>query len=68
MARRQLKIVRLLEPELCLECRFANMADVEGADGTMKRMIYCRRLDCDNWDFTTAEAAKSVHIEGEEAA
>lgn len=44
------------------------MADVEGADGTMKRMIYCRRLDCDNWDFTTAEAAKSVHIEGEEAA
>ncbi len=68
MARRQLKIVRLLEPELCLECRFANMADVEGTDGTTKRMIYCRRLDCDNWDFTTAEAAKSVHIEGDEEA
>ena len=60
--------MRLLEPELCLECRFANMADVEGADGTVKRMIYCRRLDCDNWDFTTAEPARSVHVEGDEEA
>jgi hypothetical protein len=68
MARRQLKIVRLLEPELCLDCRFANMADVEGEDGTKKRMIYCRRLDCDNWDFTSAETAKSVHLSDEEAA
>ena len=68
MARRQLKIVRLLEPELCLECRFANMADVEGSDGTVKRMIYCRRLDCDNWDFTSAESAKSVHVEGDDLA
>ena len=65
MARRELKIVKLLEPELCLECRFANVADVEAQDGTMQRMIYCRRLDCDNWDIVTAEPAKSVHFESE---
>ena len=67
MARRNLKIVRLLEPELCTECRFAQMADVEGADGALQRMIYCRRLDCDNWDFSSAETAKSVHVDEDAA-
>ena len=67
MARRQLKIVRLLEPELCLDCRFANMADVEAEDGSTNRMIYCRRLDCDNWDFASAEPAKSVQLDEEAA-
>jgi hypothetical protein len=65
---RQLKIVRLLEPEICLECRFADMADVESQDGSIQRMIYCRRLDCDNWDFASAEPARSVRVEGDEAA
>lgn len=60
MARKQLKVVRLLEPEMCLECRFANKAEVEMNDGSIQRMIYCRRLDCDNWDYATAETAKSV--------
>jgi len=68
MARRQLKIVKLLEPEMCLECRFAHMADVEAADGTTSRMIYCKRLDCDNWDFASAEPAKRVHWDEEDAA
>ncbi len=68
MARRQLKIVRLLEPELCLECRFAKMAEVEAADGTIQRMVFCRRLDCDNWDFSSAEPVKNVKVEGEDAA
>jgi hypothetical protein len=65
---RQLKIVRLLEPEICLECRFADMADVEAQDGSKQRMIYCRRLDCDNWDFANAEPARSVHVDGEDSA
>ena len=64
---RQLKIVRLLEPEICLECRFADMADVEGQDGAKQRMIYCRRLDCDNWDFSSAEPARSVRVDGDDA-
>ena len=68
LARRQLKIVRLLEPELCFDCRFAHMADVESEDGSMKRMIYCKRLDCDNWDFSSSETAKSVKIQEEDEA
>jgi len=60
MGNRQLKIVRLIEPELCLECRFSRMADVDQADGTTARMIYCRRLDCDNWDSSESETAQSV--------
>ncbi|HMS56517.1 MAG TPA: hypothetical protein PKA27_14055 [Fimbriimonadaceae bacterium] len=67
MARRQLKIVKLLEPEMCMDCRFAHMAEVEADDGSMTRMIYCRRLDCDNWDFASAEPAKNVHIDNDAA-
>jgi hypothetical protein len=68
MARRQLKVVRLLEPELCLECRFAQSADVELEDGSKQRMVYCRRLDCDNWDIVTAEPAKKVDLQQDDAA
>jgi hypothetical protein len=32
MSKRELKVVRLLEPELCTRCRFADIADVEMAD------------------------------------
>lgn len=67
MARRNLKVVRLIEPELCLECRFAQTADVEMPDGRLQRMIHCKRLDCDNWDYSSAEAAKSIREEDEAA-
>lgn len=67
MARKNLKIVRLLEPELCTECRFAQMAEVESGDGSLQRMVYCRRLDCDNWDFSSAEPARSVRVDEEAA-
>ena len=63
MAKKQLKIVRLLEPELCLECRFAQTAEVETHEGIYQRMVYCRRLDCDNWDTVNAEPAKNVKID-----
>ncbi|MBX3097633.1 MAG: hypothetical protein KF812_12310 [Fimbriimonadaceae bacterium] len=63
MSQRNLKVVRLIEPEICLECRFAHMAEVEMQDGTTQRMIHCRRLDCDNWDYQTVEDAKSVDLD-----
>jgi hypothetical protein len=66
MAKKQLKIVKLLEPELCMECRFAKYADVEAGDGSIQRMVYCRRLDCDNWDTQTAEPAKGIAGESED--
>jgi hypothetical protein len=67
MRRKQLKVVRLIEPELCLECRFAQMASVELKDGSVQRMVHCKRLDCDNWDYATAETAKGVYSDGEAA-
>lgn len=65
MAKKQMKIVRLLEPELCLDCRFAERANVETTSGDVQRMIYCRRLDCDNWDVVTFEPARNVVFDGE---
>lgn len=67
MSKRQLRVVRLLEPELCLECRFGQRAEVEMKDGSMQTMVYCRRLDCDNWDYSSAEPAKSVNLEEDAA-
>lgn len=62
MGKKQLRVVRLIEPELCMECRFGNKAEVEMTDGTVQQMIHCRRLDCDNWDYQTVdEAADIVH-------
>lgn len=68
MARRELRVVRLLEPDLCEECRFAHQADVETADGNMQRMLYCKRLDCDNWDYSSAEPAVRVDMRQDDAA
>lgn len=61
MRKKQLKVVRLIEPEMCLECRFAQMASVEMKDGSVQRMVHCKRLDCDNWDYTSAETAKGIY-------
>ena len=63
MAQKPLKIVRLLEPEICLDCRFSSMATVEDQDGRTSRLIYCRRLDCDNWELESAELAKSIVLD-----
>ena len=68
MARKNLKVVRLIEPDLCLECRFAQSADVEMSDGSIQRMVHCRRLDCDNWDYSSAEPANEVRTDQDEAA
>jgi hypothetical protein len=48
-----------------MRCRFADIADVEMADGRVQRMLYCRRLDCDNWDYSSAEPAKRVQLSNE---
>ena len=50
MQNTKLKIVRLMEPALCLSCRFATIATVEMEDTSSRRMLHCRRLDCDNWE------------------
>ena len=67
MERKNLKVVRLIEPDLCLECRFAQTADVEMSDGSVQRMIRCRRLDCDIWDYSSAETVNKVLTDDEAA-
>jgi hypothetical protein len=63
MAEKPLRLVTLLEPELCLDCRFAVLAEGESEDGHFRRTLYCLRLDCDNWgreDPAAASAEKEV--------
>ena len=67
MARKNMKVVRLIEPDLCLDCRFAHTAEVVLADGTTQRMVHCKRLDCDNWDYSSAEPAVAVRTDDEAA-
>jgi hypothetical protein len=47
----KLKIISVLDAGFCVKskCRFAYIADVLMASGRQTRMLYCSRLDCDNW-------------------
>jgi hypothetical protein len=51
----KLRIVRLLDPSLCTACRFASIANVELDSGKLRRMVHCKRLDCDNWQTEEVE-------------
>jgi hypothetical protein len=44
-----------MEPALCLSCRFASIATVEMTDESSRRMLHCKRLDCDNWQTEEVE-------------
>ena len=58
----KLRIVRLLEPSLCLSCRHATIATVEMENGANRRMLHCKRLDCDNWQTEDSdETPKSIY-------
>ena len=61
----KLRIVRLLEPSLCLSCRHAAIATVEMKNGSNRRMLHCKRLDCDNWQTEEVEETpKSIAENG----
>lgn len=45
----KLTIVDLLNRQVCFACRFGEITTVEMDNGELKRMLHCRRLDCDNW-------------------
>jgi hypothetical protein len=57
----KLKVIKILDPLLCVRCDHAYIADVVMKEGTRKKMFYCSRLDCDNW---VSEAAS--HVEEDE--
>lgn len=68
MGERQLKIVRLIEPEMCLTCRFAQRASSQNEFGETQQLIHCTRLDCDNWDIQTIESADGVRFDEDQSA
>ena len=45
----KLRVIKILDPLLCVRCDHAYIADVLVGDGSKKKMFYCSRLDCDNW-------------------
>ena len=53
----RLRIVTILEPSLCHDCRFAATADVAMEDGSIRAMFHCRRRDCDSWQAKTGAPA-----------
>jgi len=59
----RLRIVRLIEPALCLSCRFAAIATVEMNDSSNRRMLHCKRLDCDNWQTEECEESPKNIVE-----
>ena len=63
MSQKPLKIVRLIEPDMCLDCRFSSVAEVDSEYGVKQRIIRCLRLDCDNWDTSNVESALGTDLE-----
>jgi hypothetical protein len=59
----QINLIVLLDPEMCLECRFSRMVNVERADGSVQRSFFCRRLDCDNWSTVIEQNVKCQELE-----
>ncbi|MDO8682704.1 MAG: hypothetical protein Q7N50_04405 [Armatimonadota bacterium] len=45
----KLKVIKIMDPILCVRCDNAYIADVVMSNGRRKKMFYCSRLDCDNW-------------------
>lgn len=56
------KLVNLLEPDLCLDCRFATIAEVTDTNGRTRLHICCTRRDCDNWDRSTAQPITHIRF------
>ena len=57
---RQLRIIRLIDVNLCDGCRFKQIKKVTNENGRTEVMINCTRGDCDNWDTTGSTPAVEV--------
>lgn len=53
----QLRIINVVDPIMCLRCSSAHIAEVLFTDGSTKKMFYCSRLDCDNWNCSGSEVS-----------
>lgn len=62
----QYKIVKLIEPAMCLTCRFAGIATVADVDGNTMLKLHCRRFWCDNHQELDKESDMKVIATGAE--
>ncbi len=62
MRKSKLRVIKIIDPILCVRCDCAYIADVVTNKGKRKKMFYCSRLDCDNW-LTTKGPSREVEIE-----
>jgi len=51
MPNNNLRIVRIMDAIMCTRCSSAYIADIITTEGERKKMFYCARKDCDNWNF-----------------
>lgn len=58
----KLRVIKIIDPILCVQCDNAYIADVVMQNGKPKKMFYCSRLDCDNW-LTSQGPSREVEIE-----
>lgn len=58
----KLRVIKIIDPILCVRCDCAYIADVVMGNGKRKKMFYCSRLDCDNW-LTTKGPSREVEME-----
>ena len=61
-----LRIINVMDPVMCLKCQSAHIAEVLFTDGNTRKMFYCSRLDCDNWQ-SVSESDAEVDSFGEAA-
>ena len=59
----KLKVIKILDPLLCVRCEHAYIADVVLRDGAKKKMFYCSRLDCDNWVSSQGESCSEDDLD-----
>ncbi|MBP6963372.1 MAG: hypothetical protein KBC96_03090 [Armatimonadetes bacterium] len=62
----QLRIINVVDPIMCLRCSSAHIAEVLFTDGSTKKMFYCSRLDCDNWNCSGSEVSEVEEAATEE--
>ncbi len=63
MSQKPLKILRLLEPDLCLDCAFSSVSEITDDEGRVYRTFRCRRGDCDNWDLSDVRSVMGRDLE-----
>ena len=59
----KLKVIKIMDPLLCVRCENAYIADVVMRDGDRKKMFYCSRLDCDNWVAKTDSPTSQTDLD-----